>query len=357
MGPSSPGIVNAGSLRASHLQSTASFEMHRYITAQALMADALNKTAATIGRRSAAGTGTSGWSNNSTPLDPNAPLEPFTPYTPSEAGRRLLQRYKFDRLQQRDRKEERDARSASTSANPNSSSFRPGFPPPPTKTVGPTTISATTAAAAAAWVVAEQNKYRNRNERLMSLQSHMSRGHRVRFGSLIGGTAAGSNNSSNNTRSSSGASPSGASNAQSQHQHPLTWQNFQHWYSTIAMSVSWRCSRICYVVVEHGLVVWSAVPPLAPTTAPITRGRVQALSRRWRPTRRHSTNTLQNFQRWYSMQSDASGWAGAGGDGLGAGAKRGRGGRTARVLGNYMVSSNSFSFFSSVAFCFGIKYS
>ena len=153
--------------------------------------------------------------------------------------------------------------SSSTLANPSSSSFRPGFPPPSTNTMGPMTTSATTAAATATRVaVSEQNKRRDRDERLMALQSHMSRGRRVRFG-LVRSTATGANNSSNNPRSSSGAFPSTTSNASPQHRDSLTLQNFQH---------------------------------------------------------------------WYSMQSDAAVWAGAGGDGPGAGTRRGHGGRTARVL-------------------------
>ena len=284
MGPSSSGVANASSLRVNHPQSTASSDMHRYISAQARMADALSETS----RPSAA----SAWSNtlannnpnNNTPLDPNAPVEPFTPYTPFEAGRRrqLPQRHSFDRLRQRERERERDARSASTAANSNSnsSSFRPSFPP--TNTASPAAALATTAAAAAARMAfAEQSE--RRDERLMSLQAHMSRGRRARFGGTVGGTAPGASNSSNNTRSGSGTFPSAtSSNVPPQHQHPLTLQNFQH---------------------------------------------------------------------WHSLQTDSPGWTGPGGDGPGAGSRRGRGGRAARVLGDYMVSSNFLSF------CFGHKIS
>ena len=286
MGPSPSGVVNASSLRAGHPQNTANPEMHRYISAQARMADALSETSRSS---AAAGTGASTWSslianrntNNNTPLDPNAPLEPFTPY---EAGRRrqLLQRQNVDRLRQRERERERDVRSASTAANPNSNSnsFRPAYPP--TNTASPTAELAATAAAAARMAFAEQSE--RRDERLMSLQAQMSRGRRARFGGTVDGTAAGANNSSNGTRSGSGAfPPSATNNVPPQHQHPLTLQNFQH---------------------------------------------------------------------WHSLQMDAPGWTG--GDRPGAGARRGRGGRAARVLGDYMVSSNAL-FLSTIAFFFVIK--
>lgn len=273
MGPSSSGVVNPSSLRAGHPQSTASSDMHRYINAQARMADALSETSRPIAASAWSHTFANNNTNNNTPLDPNAPLEPFTPYTPFEAGRRrqLPQRHSFDRLRQRERERERDARSASTTANPNSNSFRPSFPP--TNTASPAAASATTATAAARIAFAEQSE--RRDERLMSLQAHMSRGRRARFGGIVGGTATGASNSSSNTRSGSGAFPSASSNVPPQHQHPLTLQNFQH---------------------------------------------------------------------WHSLQTDSPGWAGGGGDGPGAGARRGRGGRAARVLGDYMVSSNLFIF-------------
>ena len=283
MGPSSSGVVNPSSLRAGHPQSTASSDMHRYISAQARMADALSETSRPIAAGAWSHTFANNNTTNNTPLDPNAPLEPFTPYTPFEAGRRrqLPQRHSFDRLRQRERERERDARSASTTANPNSSSFRPSFPP--TNTASPAAASATTATAAARIAFAEQSE--RRDERLMSLQAHMSRGRRARFGGIVGGTATGASNSSSNTRSGSGAFPSASSNVPPQHQHPLTLQNFQH---------------------------------------------------------------------WHSLQTDSPGWAGGGGDGPGAGARRGRGGRAARVLGDYMVSSNLFIFLLD-CFLFGFK--
>ena len=266
------GTANPNGSRASNLHNTASPEMHRYIHAQVRMADALSGTRPTVSRPSAAGTPGTGTStlsanaNNATPLDSNTPLGP---YTSSEVGRRrLLQRHNPDRMRQRERERE------PTSGNANSSSFRSGPPSPPTA-----------AAIAARLAVVQQNERRDRDERLLSLQSHLARSRRGRFG----GTAAGANNSSNDTdagpRSSSGAFSS-ASNVPPQHQHPFT---------------------------------------------------------------------LQNFEYWHTLQAETAGWAGPSGDGPGgAGARRGRGGR-ARMLGDYMVSSNSLLFFSSIAFRFGYK--